>query len=105
MLLGVGIACFILVPTLRVGMPSPTLRVVFGFPKDRGVSESIRRPRPVEVRRPTPVESGRIPDWRGWFPEDDAERRGRHSHAERGNECIYVHHWKPDGVRPVRKPL
>ena len=25
--------------------------------------------------------------WRGSVPEDDAERRGRHSHAERGNEC------------------
>ena len=45
--------CPQLVPTLRVGMPSPTLRVVFF--------------------RPTLV-------------EDDAERRRRHSHAERGNE-------------------
>ncbi len=48
-----GPAPLYLVPTLRVGMPSARLRLVFGL------GRALRR---------------------------DAERQGRHSHAERGNE-------------------
>ena len=53
-----------LVPTLRVGMPSCTLR--------------------VPLMRPGVLAPGNLPS----RIEDDAERRRRHSHAERGNERI-----------------
>jgi hypothetical protein len=62
-----------LVPTLCVGMPSSTLRVALCS------TVTINQPPSCERTGFTTIQSGES-------IEEDAERPGRHSHAERGNE-------------------
>ena len=82
-------------------MPSPTLRVVFrerAAPWRFGHSRlGAVGPAHFDLCRGT----GNDPDNHGpWKSADDAERRRRHSHAERGNEynMLCLHGWNLGGV-------
>jgi hypothetical protein len=68
-----------LVPKVPVGMPSSTLRVVS---RGRGRIERVD----PSVHESAVVRSVTCDQLSELGSEDDAERRGRHSHAERGNE-------------------
>ena len=95
-----GQVLFTLVPTLRVGMPSPTLRVVFPRAAPFGWRGHSRVAAPARQREvPTaPLRWRQAPREFGRAPKTTRSVGDGIPTRSVGTSVICLHHWKPGGV-------